>query len=60
MLSILDDFASAGKAEAIINVYVIPRKFVLNATQASDRYFGQASPIIYDITIPKQWRLWNG
>ena len=54
MLAILDDFASADKSEAITNVYVIPRKFVLNATQTSDRYFGQASPITYDITIPKQ------
>ena len=57
LLTCIGNYASAGKSEAITNVYVIPSVFVGNKesiTAQHNWWSGMWSPEHYDVTITKQ------
>ena len=54
LLSTISDYASAGKADAITNVYLIPSVFVKDKPSGDGGWWrGMGTPANYDITITK-------
>ena len=52
VVNILQAFATAGKSDAVYNVYMVPKTFLTN-TSGSAQYSGQATPNTADYTVNK-------
>ena len=56
VVNIISALDQAGKGDAVTNVYIVPRK-IIEVSESSLQYEGQADPITYNIEFPKQTTL---
>lgn len=52
VVNIVQLFSTAGKADAVTAVYMVPKK-IINNTSETLQYSGQADPVTYSYNVPK-------